>query len=341
MTGTTGRVLRLLTLLQSRRVWTATALSERLSVDARTIRRDIDRLRELGYVIDSSAGPGGGYRLRAGNATPPLLLEDEEAVAIVAALTAAAGSIASTEEVTLRILVKLDQLLPARLKRRLSTLQAITVPLIGGRAMADPAVLTKLAGACHDHEAVRFTYKDRDGQVTQRSVEPAGLVHTGRVWYLAAWDRDRSEWRTFRVDRIDAKATLTRGQRFDPRQLPMDVAAYVSKSISSIPYRYMVRLRLSAGVADLKTRVPPWLGSIEPISESECILTIGAETLEMIAGCIAYVGVDFSYIEPPELAEPLRAIAHRFNKGLLSPHETGTTAHEEPQPEPDLVASIS
>jgi predicted DNA-binding transcriptional regulator YafY len=326
MTGTAGRVLRLLTLLQGRRIWTGTALSERLGVDTRTIRRDVDRLRELGYVIESSAGPGGGYRLGAGNATPPLLLEDDEAVAVAAALTAAAGSVAGTEEVALRVLVKLDQLLPPRLRHRLSALQAVTIRLASGAPMADPFVLTAIATACQDHETLLFTYRNRRGEVTHRTVEPAGLVHTGRVWYLAAWDRDRDEWRTFRVDRMDAEAGLARGARFKPRQLPEDIATYVTRSIAASPSRCLVRLRLSGSASDLAGRVPHWMGVLEPIDDESCVLTIGADTYEAAAEYVVHIGVDFTVLEPADVIEPLRAIARRLLRAAGSDLSEGASA---------------
>jgi predicted DNA-binding transcriptional regulator YafY len=325
MSRTAGRVLRLLALLQGRRIWTGTALSERLMVDARTIRRDVERLRELGYAIEASAGPGGGYRLGAGNSTPPLLLEDDEAVTVAVALTAAAGSVAGTEEVALRVLVKLDQLLPPRLKRRMSALHSVTVPLVRGQPMADPAVLTTLTTACLDHEVLRFTYRDRQGEVTQRTVEPAGLVHTGRVWYLAAWDRDRAEWRTFRVDRIDTQSPLTRAGRFTPKPPPEDIATYVSRSISAMPYRHFVRVRIEGSHADVVQRVPRWVGVLEPHDQTSCVLTIGGETPEALAHYLVHLGMDFTLIEPHEMVEALQAIARRLLEG------TRTVARQEPR----------
>lgn len=317
MTRTTGRVLRLLTLLQGRRVWTSAELSERLRVDARTIRRDVDRLRELGYVIEASAGPGGGYRLGAGNATPPLLLEDDEAVAVAASLGTAAGSVSGAQEVALRVLLKLNQLLPSRLRHRLSALQAVTVPLSMGQPMTDPFALTAIATACQDREILRFTYHNRRGEVTERAVEPERLVHTGRVWYLVAWDRGREEWRTFRVDRVDA-ATVERGERFSPRPPPEDIAAFVSKSIAAMPHRYVARVRLSGSAAQLARRLPPWLGAPEELDEQSCELTIGAETLETIASYAVQAGVDFELLGPPEILEPMRAIAERMRRGMVA-----------------------
>jgi predicted DNA-binding transcriptional regulator YafY len=316
---TAGRLLRLLTLLQGRRAWSGAELSERLRVDARTIRRDVDRLRELGYVIEASAGPGGGYRLGAGNATPPLLLEDEEAVAVAAALGAAAGSVSGAQEVALRVLVKLDQLLPSRLRHRLSALQAVTVPLVAGAvSMADPFVLTGIATACHDRELLGFTYKDRKGDVTERSVEPERLVHTGRVWYLVAWDLGRSEWRTFRVDRIDARMPVARGGRFTPRPPPEDIAAFVSHSMASVPHSIVVHLRLAAAAAELSARVPPWVGALQPNDDRSCFLTIGAETIEAAASYIVHLPVAFEILGPAEVLEPLREIAARLARAAES-----------------------
>jgi predicted DNA-binding transcriptional regulator YafY len=192
----------MLSLLQVRREWSGDELGTRLDVDVRTIRRDVDRLRQLGYVIDASAGPGGGYRLSAGTATPPLLLDDDEAVAVAVALGAAAGSVASTDEVALRVLAKLDQLLPRRVRRRLSALPAVTVSLVSPRSAVSLNVLSAVAAACRDNLQLRFAYRDSRGAATARVVEPMRLVHTGRRWYLAAWDVDRGDWRTFRVDRV-------------------------------------------------------------------------------------------------------------------------------------------
>ena len=255
MLKTSARVLRLLAMLQARREWAGAELAERLEVDVRTIRRDVDRLRELGYVIEASAGPGGGYRLGAGSATPPLLLDDAEAVAVAVALSAAASSVANLQDVALRVLVKLDQLLPARLRRRLGALQSMTVSLAAGQVAVDPRTLTALAAACRDHERVRFAYRDRRDQPSVRDVEPMRLVHTGRVWYLAAWDTQRADWRTFRIDRIDGAAGIALAGRFIPREPPEDLAKLVSRSIAASPYRRQVRLALAGSARELATRI--------------------------------------------------------------------------------------
>src|SRR5437868_10156968 len=203
MLETSARLLRLLGLLQTRRDWTSAELATRLDVTTRTIRNDMARLRALGYPIEARPGVAGGYRLGAGGALPPLLLSDEEAVAVAIGLrTAAGGSVAGIEEASVRALAKLQQVLPARLRRRVSAFQsyALQVPLAGPQV--DPDVLTVIAAACRDHERLRFDYTAHSGTVSRRSVEPYRLVNDRRRWYLVAWDTDRHDWRTFRADRI-------------------------------------------------------------------------------------------------------------------------------------------
>ena len=209
----------MLSLLQARRDWPGAELADRLGVSRRTIRRDVDRLRGLGYPVESLTGPAGGYRLRAGTAMPPLLLDEEEAIAIAVGLrTAAQASVAGIEETSVRALVKLEQVLPAHLRRRVSALGGATATLPGGGPTVDPQCLTTIASACRDHERLRFAYRSRDGEATRRLVEPHSLVNLGRRWYLVAWDRNREDWRTFRVDRLASPAPA--GGRFEPRGLP-------------------------------------------------------------------------------------------------------------------------
>jgi predicted DNA-binding transcriptional regulator YafY len=306
-------------MLQGRREWAGAELAERLEVDVRTVRRDVDRLRDLGYVIEASAGPGGGYRLGAGSVTPPLLLDDAEALAVAVALSAAASSVANLQDVALRVLVKLDQLLPARLRRRLGALQAVTVSLAAGQAGVDPTTLTALAAACRDHVRVRFAYLDRSKQGSARDVEPTRLVHTGRVWYLVAWDTQRADWRTFRVDRIDPTAGITPGSRFVPREPPEDLTTFVSRSISASPYRHQVRLGLAGSAREVATRIPPWVGLLEPDGKDRCTLTIGAGSYDAVTALILHAGVDFTLIEPAEAAAPIREIARRLLRGIAAP----------------------
>ena len=315
MLRTSARALRLLSMLQVRREWSGQELGERLAVDVRTIRRDVDRLRELGYVIDASAGRGGGYRLSAGTATPPLLLDDDEAVAVAVALGAAAGNVANTDDVALRVLAKLDQLMPRRLRRRLSALPAVTVSLANPQSAVSLSVLAAIAAACRDQVQLRFSYRDMRGAASSRTVEPMRLVHTGRRWYLAAWDVGRSDWRTFRIDRVQPQPRLTTAGRFVPREPPEDFATMVSRSIKVSPYRYQVRFRIKGSVADLRGRLEPWAGVLEPLDEGHCVLTMGGDSCETIAAMIIHAGVEFSLIEPAELAQPMRAVAERLLQG--------------------------
>ena len=235
MTETSSRLLELLSLLQARRDWPGAELADRLEVSRRTIRRDVERLRELGYPVESLTGPAGGYRLRAGTAMPPLLLDDDEAIAIAVGLrTAARASVTGIEETAVRALVKLEQVLPAHLRRRVSALGLGDDRAPGGGPTVDPQDLTVIAAACRDSECLRFAYRSRDGTESRREVEPHSLVNLGRRWYLVAWDRGREDWRTFRVDRLARPAAT--GVSFTPRKLPAkDAAAYVERSIAAAP----------------------------------------------------------------------------------------------------------
>ena len=318
MVNTSARVLRLLALLQVRREWPGRELSRRLDIDVRTVRRDVDRLRQLGYVIAASSGPGGGYRLGAGTATPPLLLDDDEAIAVAVALGAAAGSVAMVHDVGLRVLAKLDQLMPRRLRRRLSAVPEVTTSLIPAGSAVSLTALAAIAAACRDRVQLRFAYRDRRGAATSRTVEPMRLLHTGRRWYLAAWDIERADWRTFRVDRVDAAAGFTEGPPFTPRQPPEDLATFVARSLASSQYPYQVRLRLQGSAADLAGRIPPWVGLLEPVDEGSCILNAGGESPETVVALIVHAGIDFVLLEPNTFAEPLRAIAARLLRGVES-----------------------
>jgi predicted DNA-binding transcriptional regulator YafY len=312
---TSARLLRLLSLLQSRRDWTGAELAGRLDVGLRTVRRDIDRLRELGYPVDAAPGVAGGYRLGVGAALPPLLLDDEEAVAVAISLHAAAtGSVAGLEESSLRALTKLEQTLPSRLRHRVSAFQASTVPLAGpGPDRPDPGLLTELAAACRDQRRVRLRYPGREG-VSPREVEPHRLVHTPRRWYLLAWDLGREDWRTFRVDRIDGPLGPP-GPRFTPRQPPADdVAAYVSQSIASAPYRHQARILVRAPAAEVARRTSPAAGRLEAVDEHSCVLHTGSDSLDELALYVAIKGFDFEVLDPPELVPVLRALADRLTR---------------------------
>ena len=317
MLETSARLLRLLSLLQSRRDWTGTELCGRLGVGLRTVRRDIDRLRDLGYPVDATPGPAGGYRLGIGAALPPLLLDDEEAVAVAISLhTATNGSVAGMEETALRALTKLQQMLPSRLRRRISAFQATTVPLTGPGSMpgkVDPELLTAIAAACRDQRRLRLPYPGREG-VTVRDVEPHRLVHTPRRWYLLAWDTDRGDWRTFRVDRIQGPLGPP-GARFTPREPPAgDVAAYVTASISSAPYRYQAHILFHAPVEAVAQRSSPTAGQLEAIDQDTCILRTGSNSLEELALYVAVKGFGFEVLHPPELIPVLRTLSGRLRE---------------------------
>lgn len=318
MLETSARLLRLLSLLQARRDWAGADLADRLGVSPRTVRRDVDRLRHLGYPVHATTGTAGGYRLGAGAALPPLLLDDDEAVAVAIGLaTAAGGSVAGIEESSVRALAKLEQVLPARLRRRVNALPSYTVPIPGSGPTVDAHVLTVIAVACRDHERLRFDYRNHDRSASVRIVEPHRLVSWGRRWYLVAWDIDRRDWRTFRVDRIEPRAPA--GPRFTPRELPdTDIAAYVSRGVATAGWTYQARVKLHASAQAMARRIPPYVGRLSPIDERTCVLDTGADALETMAVYLAMLGVDFEVSEPPELVEYVRALADRYRRAVVS-----------------------
>ena len=325
MLTTSTRLLELLSLLQSRRDWTGAELAWRLDVDARTVRRDIERLRRLGYPVDAARGVAGGYRLGAGAALPPLLLDAEEAVAVAVALgTAASAGVDGIEETAVRALTKLEQLLPAPLRRRVAALSATVVRYPGRGPTIRSDMLVAIAAAARDRERLRFAYEAHDGRATRRLVEPHRLVHTGRRWYLVAWDCDREDWRTFRVDRI--KALPSADRRFQPRRPPAgDIAAYVARGIASAREQRGAAILLHAPLEAVAGRVPPHVGTLEARDDSSCILRTGADWLGGLAVYVADIGVDFEVLEPPELAETVGALAQRFARAAAT-HERGARA---------------
>src|SRR3954469_8274874 len=306
MAQTSSRLLELLSMLQARRDWPGNELADRLGVSGRTIRRDVERLRQLGYPVDSLTGPAGGYRLRAGTEVPPLLLNDDEAIAIAVGLrTAARSSVSGIEETAVQALVKLEQVLPSHLRRRVAALSSATiVPAVGGPTV-DPQHLTVIAGACRDAECIRFAYRSRESVDTRREVEPHSLVNLGRRWYLIAWDRGREDWRTFRLDRLTR--LMCNGVRFTPRTLPVrDAAAYVEQSIRGAPNRYEARVTLHAPADEIAGRFPAHWGTVREIDDGTCEYRTSDDHLGWLALRIAMLDVDFAVHEPPELAGPLR-----------------------------------
>ncbi|MEU8822725.1 YafY family protein [Streptomyces sp. NPDC048636] len=311
MTDTPARLLTLLSLLQTPREWPGSELAERLGVSHRTIRRDIERLRDLGYPVDASKGATGGYRLVAGTAMPPLLLDDEEAVAIAVGLRTAAGhTVEGIEEASVRAMAKLEQVLPSRLRRRVGALGSATVPLppAAGGPTVDPERLTALAAAVAAQEQLRFTYRAGDGTETRRLVEPHRLVAAGRRWYLVAYDSDREDWRTFRVDRVHAPRPT--GVRTTPRELPAeDAAAFVTRSLrgAAPAYRAVATVRLPY---DRVAALLPG-AELERLDEHSCRVRTGTEALEWLAFRLVLLDAEFEVQEPPELIAYLRTMGAR------------------------------
>jgi len=314
---TSSRLLDLLSLLQARRFWPGAELAERLEVGPRTLRRDVERLRRLGYPVEAQRGRDGGYRLAAGAEMPPLLLDDEEAVAIAVGLrTAARASVTGIEDASVRALVKLEQLLPSRLRRRVRALGAVSTGRSFGGPTADPEVLGTLGMACGDRERVRFGYRDRSGAESRREVEPHALVNLGSRWYLLAWDRRREDWRTFRVDRIVKPAGIA--ARFEQRELPAsDAAAAVSASITSAAYGHEAAVRVQAPAEQVRaTFVGAW-GTVTEIDAESCEYRSSDDDLHWLAMRILMLGADFEVDGPPELIAELEQLHDRLGRATV------------------------
>ncbi|WP_189309868.1 helix-turn-helix transcriptional regulator [Streptomyces brasiliensis] len=318
MLETSARLLRLLSLLQAHREWSGAELAERLGVTPRTVRRDVDRLRELGYPVNASPGTGGGYQLGVGAELPPLLLDDDEAVAVAVGLRTAAGQgIEGIGETSVRALAKLEQVLPHRLRRRVGALNAVTVPMLRGplSSAVDPAVLTELAHLCRDSERLRFEYRGHDGTVTRRTAEPHRLVCTERRWYLVAWDTDRADWRTFRADRITPRPP--HGPRFTPRRPPAeDLAAYVSKGVSTRAYTDRAVVRLLVPLREAAERISPSVGTLEADGDDACLLRTGAHGLDVMVIHVMMMGFEFEVVEPAGLTLAIRTARDRLSRAL-------------------------
>jgi len=274
------------------------------------LSRDIQKLRELGYPVHATPGAA-GYRLGAGTKLPPLLLDDEEAVAVAIGLrTAASGTITGIEETSLRALAKLEQVLPSRVRHRVNLLHSVTVTVPATGPTVDPSVLTAVAAACREHQRLRFDYQGHDGADSVRDTEPHRLVHTGRRWYLIGWDIDRRDWRTYRVDRIWPRIPV--GPRFTPRQAPDDLTGYLAHGVSTAPYRYQARITLYTAAETAAERIPPTVGVIEAIDPQSCLLHTGSNSLDEIAIYVAAFGFRFQIHEPPELITHIRHLAARL-----------------------------
>jgi predicted DNA-binding transcriptional regulator YafY len=314
--NTSTRMLRLLSLLQTHRYWPGAELAQRLQVSPRTLRRDIDRLRELGYPVRAQRGVEGGYQLAAGATLPPLVVDDEEAVALAVGLQAAAESaVEGVAESSVRALAKVAALMPGRLRRRVEALRAMTVPASWGgaaRVSVDPGVLTGVAVACRDSERLRFGYTAADGRRTARHVEPHRLVSLGRRWYLVGYDLDRLDWRSYRIDRLSAPQGT--GARFRPRALPAaDAAAFVRAGIDTVQAVYDVEVLVDAPAVAVRDRIGRW-STVEEAGSGRCRVRMTADSLDWPTMALGAVGADFEVLSPPELRDRVRDWGRRFSR---------------------------
>jgi len=314
MLTTSARLLQILSLLQSRPFWAGGELADRLGVSTRTIRNDVERLRALDYPVESTPGVAGGYRLGAGAALPPLILDDDEAIAVALGLNAAAdGSVLGSEEASLRALAKLDQVLPSRLRHRIATLHGavVTVPRHG--PAIDPAVLLTLATACRATERLRFDYETHSGTASRRTVEPVRLALRAGRWYLLAFDLERDDWRTFRVDRISPR--LPTGPRFRPRPLPAEGAVdHVDRGVAAAPWGFRARIVILAPAAVVAARLPRSAGEVTPIDNATCALETGSDDPAALLRYLSMLDLDFSVADSPELVTEARRLAERYQR---------------------------
>ncbi|MGH9087910.1 MAG: helix-turn-helix transcriptional regulator [Acidimicrobiales bacterium] len=317
MSTTGARTLRLLSLLQGRRQWSGAELAERLGVSLRTLRRDVDRLRELGYPVDAARGVDGGYHLAPGAALPPLVLDDEEAVALTVGLLSAVESpFAGSAEASARALGKVVHVLPRHLRRRVEAISAATAPAAWTTpATVDATVLTTLAQACRDVERVAFGYTAADGTRTARRVEPYRLVTLRAVWYLVAYDMTRQDWRTFRLDRV-AEALPT-GARFAPRPQPFDdAAAFVRSRLAQLPRHHAVAAIVWASAGEVRTRIGRWATVEEAGDPGACRVDLRTDSLDWAAFALLTLGVPFEVVAPPELVAHLRGWVDRLGRAV-------------------------
>ncbi|ACZ88166.1 helix-turn-helix transcriptional regulator [Streptosporangium roseum] len=307
--GTTERVLTLLGLLQQRQVWTGPELADRLGVTPRTVRRDVERLRTLGYPVHASQGVGGGYQLGPGQDLPPLLLDDEEAIATVVSLLAGAGgAVTGAGDAALRALTKLDRVLPTRLRHEVRALSGSVESFGGGRTPVDPEVLMTLARVCRDEVEAGFGYPS-GSEVRRRRVEPYRLVASERRWYLLAYDLDRDDWRSFRVDRMTDVSART--WRFSPRAAP-DAAPYVQEGVASRVYPHQARFLVHAPADTVRAQIPASAAVVRRRGSELCEVLSGAGSLDFVLMHVLMLGHDFEVLDPPELGRRCRALAERL-----------------------------
>jgi predicted DNA-binding transcriptional regulator YafY len=316
MHPTSGRLLALLGLLQSRPVWSGAELAERLEVSGRTVRNDMERLRNLDYPVEAVRGPGGHYRLGVGAKLPPLLLDDDEAVAVAVGLRAVTG-VSGIEDTSARALAKLDAVLPHRLRLRVNAVRDAVqaAPENTGTNVPDPEVdatlLMAVAGAIRDHEEIRFAYRDDE----RYQVEPYRLVSWQRRWYLVARDGRNDTWSNFRLDWMELR--IPGGRRFAPVELPGgDYPAFVLRTTAFAGWQVHVRITVYAPAAEVLSRINPAVGVVEALDDDTCVLVTGADSVETVAVYIGMLGLDFTVTEPPEVVAHLATLAKRYARAV-------------------------
>ena len=316
MSDPTARALRLLSLLQTHRSWPGRELRQRLGVSDRTLRRDVDRLRELGYEVHARPGVDGGYQLAAGTRLPPLLLDDDEAVAIAVGLRVAAVQ-GLGEHTALSALVKLEQMLPAHLRRRVSALQEYAVAA-GGRGMSvDPDLIAELALACRDHERVRFAYVSGLDVESSRNVEPHTLVSNGPRWYLVCWDVERADWRTFRLDRMSR--LLRTGARFTARELPVeDATEMVVVSDAEVSYPLEAVVHLDMTLEEMRRAFGVWSRGGTANDSGGSDWPVGGHSLADLLYGPGWIPLDVAWTvtASPEVTDLLTRFARRLTAAL-------------------------
>jgi predicted DNA-binding transcriptional regulator YafY len=311
----TLRILKLLTLLQTHRSWSGDSLAEKLSVSPRTLRRDIERLREFGYRISAERGEHGGYQLDVGSELPPLVLDDDEAVAMVVGLRSnSAGSVAGIEEASVTALAKVEQVMPSRLQKKVKALSKyVETGVFSDRPKIDLDIVVELAQACRDCVRVEFAFTGGTGDLVKRRVEPHRLVSLGMRWYLLAWDNDRNDWRTFRSDRIQEVCGTGRG--FSPREIPGGNATdFVKATVGSMWGGVDVAIVFEAPVEDVQKRWPARGCEFEAVGSSQTRVTTSTDSLAWMAMSAAVTGFVFEVEKPPELIEECRTLAARLQR---------------------------
>lgn len=314
MADTAARLLRVLSLLQALQHWSGAALADRLEVTIRTVRADVQRLRALGYDIAATPGLSGGYQLQAGASMPPLLLDDDETIAVAVGLrTAVISGVAGIGEQATRAVATLEQLLPARLRHRLRTVTAVAETVPPSRDPVSGEVLAAVAAACHRSEQLRLDYRDRHQTSTRRRVEPHRLIHVSGRWYLVAYDLDRDDWRSLRVDRINPKTPT--GPLFTPRELPgPDPATFVTRGRMDALWNYRARVTVHASAETVAARIPTGIWTVQPLDAHTSQLDAGAHSADLLAAYLGALGLDF-HIDPdqaPELAQAATTLAQRY-----------------------------